>query len=202
MAKRAAAKRPSSPRPDTTGDADAESTNGGRSVARVVAQIGGAASAVAAILGIVFLLQPDLAPKGSPTEKSARLGALKVDQPVTYRQYLQRTNLSGGDYGEAYLRRPGVFVQFDVEIVGYEGAQLPLRWSLYDAEGGQQVGESEATTLRAEAPRDRATWHIWAPLPRRRGPFFLLIQIFEKDDIVPLDRVETEKFPGVTQEEP
>ena len=201
MPKRAAAKQAA--RPHARAQAEA-STNDERkrSFGTIVAQVGGAASAIAAILGIVFVLAPDLAPEKAPTEKRAQIGVLKVERPVTYAQYLQRTGLPGGDYGRSYLRRSGVFVEFDVEIVGYEGTDLPLRWSLYDADSGDQVSESKSTTLRAEAPNERATWHVWAPLPKRRGKFFLQLQLFEGDDIVPLDRVQTEPFPGLSKEQP
>jgi hypothetical protein len=168
-----------------------------RSLLALITQIGAVASAIAAILGLLFLFLPGLKPKGPPAQKRAEIGLLKVERPVTYEQYLERTNLPGGDYTKAYLRRPGVFVQFDVEIVGYEGVRLPLRWSLYDARSGSQVRESESTTLRADAETDRATWHVWAALPHGRGRYFLLIQLFDKRGVVPLDRAETESFGGI-----
>jgi hypothetical protein len=169
---------------------------GAKSVVAVVTQIGAIAGAIGAVLGVVFVLVPSLKPEPPPAAKRADIGVLKVERPVTYAQYLQRTGLPGGDYGTSYLRRQGLFVEFDVSIVGYKGERLPLRWSLYDARSGAEVSEAKGTTLRAEATADRATWHIWAPLPRRRGPFFLLIQLFDPKGVVPLDRAQTESFPG------
>jgi hypothetical protein len=169
-----------------------------RSVGALVAQIGAAASAVGAVLGLVFLLAPSLKPDPPPTLKRASIGVLDVEQRVTYQQYLERTGLAGGDYDDSFLARPGVFVEFDLSIEGYQGVDLPLRWSLHDATGGGQVSESKSTTLRADAPSDRATWHVWAPLPTRRGSFFLRIQLFDADGVVPLDRAQTEAFPGAT----
>lgn len=171
---------------------------GAKSLAGLITQIGAAAGAIGAVLGVVFLLLPSLQPKTeSPTpEKRADIGVLKVERPLTYAQYLQRTGLPGGDYGKAYLDRQGVFVEFDVSIVGYKNKPLPLRWSLFNAASGNEVSEARGTTLRAEAPSDRATWHIWAPLPHTRGRFFLLIQLFDPTGVVPLDRAQTESFSG------
>jgi len=178
----------------------AQSRRRRRSPIAIVTQVGGVASAIAAVLGLIFLFAPGLRPKEStpPPVKRAQLGVLKVERPVTYAQYLQRTDLPGGDYDRSYLQRPGVFVEFDVEIVGYQGVALPLRWSLYDARTGNQVSESKSTTLTADAASDRATWHVWAPLPNRPGRFFLLIQLFEPERPIPLDRAQTESFPGVS----
>lgn len=165
----------------------------------IVAQIGTAASAVGAVLGVVFVLAPSLKPDPPPPLKRAVIGDLSVERPITYAQYLERTDLPGGDYDMSYLRRPGVFVQFEVSIDGYKGVALPLRWSLYDAVGGGQVSESKSTTLTAEAPSDSAEWHIWAPLPRRKGSFFLLVQLFDPNEIVPLDRAQTQPFAGAAE---
>jgi hypothetical protein len=165
----------------------------GRSLGGVVKQIGAAASALGAVLGVIFVLVPSLKPDPPPALKRASIGVLDVQRPVTYRQYLERTGLAGGDYDSSYLARPGVFAEFDVSIEGFEGIDLPLRWSLHDVSGGQ-VSESKSTILRAEAPSDRATWHVWAPLPRRQGSFFLLIQLFDADGVVPLDRAQTDPF--------
>jgi hypothetical protein len=198
MTRPAAAKKSRSRRASEKSGRTAAPTAGGgaKSVVRLVTQIGAIAGAIGAVLGVVFVLVPSLKPDAPPLERRGDIGVLKVDRPVTYAQYLQRTGLPGGDYGASYLRRQGVFVQFDVSIVGYKDKQLPLRWSLYDAESGAEVSEAKGTTLRAEAATDRATWHIWAPLPAGRGRFFLLIQLFDPKGVVPLDRAQTESFPG------
>lgn len=200
MAKTAAPQksRPGRANRRSSGRPKRRSLRGARSVAALVTQLGAVAGAIGAVLGVVFLLLPSLQPKSEtpPAEKRADIGVLKVEHPVTYQQYLQRTGLPGGDYSNAYLDRKGVFVEFDVSIVGYKNKPLPLRWSLYNAASGNEVSEAKGTTLRAEAPSDRATWHIWAPLPRARGRFFLLIQLFDPTGVVPLDRAQTESFSG------
>ena len=182
----------------SSGRTPPRSRRGARSLAGLITQIGAVAGAIGAVLGVVFLLLPSLQPKSEspPGERRADIGVLKVERPVTYAQYLQRTGLPGGDYSNAYLDRKGVFVEFDVSIVGYKNKPLPLRWSLYDAASGDEFSEAKGTTLRAEAASDRATWHVWAPLPRKRGRFFLLIQLFDPTGVVPLDRAQTESFSG------
>jgi hypothetical protein len=170
----------------------------GRSLSSLLMKAGAVAGAIGAVLALVFVLVPSLQPKSSepPAEKRGDIGVLKVERPVTYQAYLQRTGLPGGDYGRSYLRREGVLVNFDVSITGYKSKDLPLRWSLYDAASGTQVSESKGTTLRAQADTDRATWHVWAPLPQRGGTFYLLIQLFDPAGVVPLDQAQTEPFAG------
>jgi hypothetical protein len=165
-------------------------------VLAIVTQVGAVASAVGAVLGIVFVLLPGLKPEPPPAAKSAALTKIALERDVSYSQYLQRVNLPPGDTDEARLARRGVFVQFNVEIVGYKGKELPLRWSLYDAQTGEQVRASESVTLEAEATSDSASWHFWSPLPRGRGPFYFLLQLFDEGGVVPIDRAQTDLFRG------
>jgi hypothetical protein len=88
-------------------------------------------------------------------------------------------------------------VQFHFVVTGYEGKPLPLKWELFDARSGDQVGESRAITVKAQSNRDEGDWHAWVPLPQRRGRFFVLVQILDPEGVVPLAQLQTPDFPGL-----
>jgi hypothetical protein len=167
-----------------------------RSVIGVATWVGGMASAIAAILGVVFILAPGLKPDEPPSSRGASLSDVVVERGVTFAQYLQRLGVDQGGYDERYLARVGVFVRFNVGITGYKGDDLPLRWAMFDSRTRAQVADSETTTLRAEATQDDASWQVWAPLPHRKGPFYIQLQLFEEDSRVALATARTDVFAG------
>jgi hypothetical protein len=169
----------------------------GRSPLALVGEIVGVLSGIGGILAAVFLLLPSLQPEPPAREKGGSLSKVTTEPRVTFGQYLLRTGQPQAGFSKAFLDRPGVFVQFNVTIIGYKGKDLPLRWELVDAATGAQVRSSKSTFLRAEAQEDQASWHLWDALPRRRGEFYVLVQLFDDEGRVPLDRVKTETFRGV-----
>lgn len=168
-----------------------------RSVLGLVTKIGGVATAITAIATLVFLFWPGLKPEPPPPEKSAELAKLTVDRNVSFRQYLDRVDLPADAFGRKELARLGVFLQFRIETTGFKGKKLPLKWELFNAKSGDQVGESQATLIHPSANTDSLSWHAWVPLPRRKGPFFVLVQLLNEKGAVPLDRLQTKPFPGL-----
>jgi hypothetical protein len=65
---------------------------------------------------------------------------------------------------------------------------------LYDARSGGQIHKDKATTLTPEAETDQASWQVWTPLPRKRGAYYVLLQLFEKDGLVPINHAQTPTF--------
>ena len=63
-----------------------------------VKTIGAVAGAVAAVLGVLFLLLPNLRPQPTPEEGSATFGKPTLEQPVTFGQYLRRVELPQTGY--------------------------------------------------------------------------------------------------------
>jgi hypothetical protein len=168
-----------------------------RSLLSLVTKIGGAATAISAVLGVVFVLWPQLKPEPPPPEKSAQLAKLTVDRKVTFGQYLDRFDLPKDAFSAKQLARQGAFLQFRIETKGFKDKELPLKWELFDAKSGDQVGESKSTFVEPGANTDSLSWHAWVPLPRRKGPFFVLVQLLNDKGVVPLDRLQTKPFPGL-----
>jgi hypothetical protein len=165
--------------------------------------IGGVAVALAAIAGLVFLIEPDWRPTGTPDEGSATFSEPRVELPVTFGQYLDRVEIPRDESSEEQLSRPGVLVGVEVSIKGYGNEGLPVRWYVLDQSThdivDQQSRRHTLTASRNDAP---AVWPFWVPLPRGTGPFTIVLQVYPPNakpgraGVLPLDEVETAPFPG------
>lgn len=90
---------------------------------------------------------------------------------------------------------------FRVEIIGYKEKHLPLDWQLFDASTGEELVEERSITFEPTVNEDTANWDVWVPLPRRKGKFFLSIELLlEKEHgFVVLSRLQTKPFPGLAK---
>jgi len=80
----------------------------------------------------------------------------------------------------------GVTVNFDLDLEGYEGKRVEVRWSLYTARAGVRVPRDwllnrRALVARPDAPSERASNGFWVPLPRQKGPFFVRLTAYDGD---------------------
>ena len=168
-----------------------------RSPIRLAGEIAGVVSTLVAVVGLLFVLAPSLKPEPPPLRKEAFFRELEVVRNVTRAQYLQRIDRNQGSYAQKELRETGVLVRFNVVMTGHKGDELPLRWALYDARSGGQIHKDMATTLTPEAETDQASWQVWTPLPQKRGAYYVLLQLFEEDGVVPINHAQTQAFAGV-----
>jgi hypothetical protein len=155
---------------------------------------------VSGIVGLVFLFDPDLKPSGEAAKQAATLSHLRMKPNASYREYLARVDLPTTAYTNAQLARRGALLRFRVQITGFEGERLILKWELFDAARGDQINESKATTIRPTTETNEATWHFWVPLPRRAGSFYAVVELKQqkKDSLLALDTLETDPFPGLS----
>lgn len=153
------------------------------------------------MLGLVFLLFPDLRPDPTPSEGSATLSRPTLEQPVTFGQYLDRMELARDAYEPEQLAEPGVLTGLQVEIKGYRGESLPLRWFLLD-QGTHEIVDQQSRRHAFEPDRDvaRFSWPVWVALPAEPGTFRVVFEIYSPDakpgrtGHAPLHTVETEPF--------
>ena len=80
----------------------------------------------------------------------------------------------------------GVTLSFDLELEGFSGKKAEVRWSLYDAGARKRVPRDwlvnrRALALRPEAAFDRESSEFWVPLPKRRGPFFVRLTVYDDE---------------------
>ena len=177
--------------------AESQEPKAKRSGLRLAGEIAGVVSTLVGVVGLLFVLAPNLKPEPPPLRKEAFFGGIEVERNVTRAQYLQRIDQGVGSYGHEQLQETGVLVRFNVVMTGHKGDDLPLRWALYDARTGGQIHKDVATTLTPEAETDQASWQVWTPLPKQRGAYYVLLQLFEEDGLVPINHAQTQAFGGV-----
>jgi len=88
--------------------------------------------------------------------------------------------------GPPKLAPIGVVVNFSAEIEGYKGKKSTVRWSLFDAREDTRMPQDwlrdrEAMKLVPVAGSDNGSEAIWVPLPRKRGPYFIRLELFDDD---------------------
>jgi hypothetical protein len=124
------------------------------------------------------------------------------DSVRTLRQPLEeaftgaRTHPShGASMGREFV---GVTVNFNITMTGLQGDTADVRWSLYIARPGASVPSawlrSRSVLLpRSEAIKDTGSGQFWVPLPHKKGPFFIRIEVYS-DAGVRLDYADTRRF--------
>ncbi len=149
---------------------------------------------VSGLLGIVFLLAPELKREPPPPTRRATVTELTVDPAVSFRQYLQREEQPADGYDARELARPGILIRYGFAITGYRGRKLPVRWELYGVASGELVAQDKAILLRAQANEDSGSWTNWIEAPRRRGRYYVQVRIYDEAGKVPLHVKSSEPF--------
>ena len=111
-----------------------------------------------------------------------------------------RLQLTGSSGAPQKLSPLGVVVNFRAEIEGFRGKRSIVRWSLFDARKLTRMPQPwlrnrRALTLVPEAGRDGGTPAVWVPLPRKRGPYFVRLELLD-DRGTRLAKADTERFDG------
>jgi hypothetical protein len=166
----------------------------------VLALAGTIVALVSGVVGILFVLKPDLKPSGKAPKQAATLSRLSVEPSAPFREYLARIDLSATPYKERELGRRGALIRFRVAITGFEGKRLILKWELFNRASGEQINESKATSIRPTTETNEAIWYFWVPLPRRPGRFYAVVELSQqkKSHLLGLDTLETEPFRGLS----
>lgn len=154
---------------------------------------------ITGIAGLIFLVRPELQPKPStpkqpPAKLAARLKQLVVRPGVSRAQYFALTDQAPIGFTRPQLAKTGVFLRFRVTIRGFEGLPLTLRRELFDASTGDEVTEESSITITPPKSTIERDWHDWAPLPERRGRFFVVIKLLAKGEAAPLATLQTSDF--------
>ncbi|HEY5990857.1 MAG TPA: hypothetical protein VIV12_31345 [Streptosporangiaceae bacterium] len=76
----------------------------------------------------------------------------------------------------------GVVVSADLELVGLRGKPVMLSWSMWQQGGkkrlyGNWLNRNLAYRLEATTDHDTTTLHLWIPLPKSPGPYFIRVTL-------------------------
>ena len=159
--------------------------------------IGAVVGIVTGIIGLVFLLKPDWAPRLGPDEGKAAVTDLRIMKPITFRRYLQIQELPAGSLSQELLRRQGALFQFHYDISGFKGKQLPLRWELSDQATNELVSRDKALTIKPSTNAEGRDWSVWVPVPTTRRKYYVTVTIFQPEGTVPLRAFDSPVFAGL-----
>lgn len=155
---------------------------------------------IGGVVGLVFVFRPGWKPQAPVDVGKAVVTAVRVHQPVTFRRYLQRLQLSSGTVSTEQLSRRGVLITFHVQISGFKGKQLPLRWELNDKATGDLVSEDEAVSIVPSTNDEGRVWFVWVPSPTKARDYYVTVTIYQpkKGGVdVPLQDFDTGTFRGI-----
>jgi hypothetical protein len=164
----------------------------------VLAVAGAIVALVSGLLGLLFLLKPDLKPSGKAPTQAAKLSELRVE-PAAFHEYLDRLGSPAQPYTERDLARRGELLLFRVAITGFEGKHLVLRSELFARGGGKQLAESKARKITPTNETVEASQYLWVPIPNRSGKFYAVVELGQQKEgyFQSLDTLETQSFSGV-----
>lgn len=180
-----------------------------RSVA-AASGIGVIVGLASAILTTLFIILPNLKPS---TTNLVAISDVVVEPNVTFGQYLQHPStaialrarsISIDDIrrrGQAILGDGGVAVDFQFEVRGYGGATLRTRWTLFDGDTGDRLGESEQldplplTFVARKNEADIGTWEVWVrTFDQQRKSCFIRIEMYDVTAGTRLTYQDSSKF--------
>jgi hypothetical protein len=83
---------------------------------------------------------------------------------------------------------------FHVALHGFRGVSITLRRELVDANTGDELGETSATTITPPSDEIAREWHDWIDLTGRRGRYFVIVKLTAPDEAAPLASLQTRPF--------
>jgi hypothetical protein len=132
---------------------------------------------------------------------SGELAVLRRDPNVRLGPYLRAENRPVEGISAAGLREVGNVFTLRLVLTGVQGRNLPLRWTIFDADSATALGQAFNNrldrTLRpstAVGESETAVQRVWVPLPTRTGRFFVRFDLGDGEGGV-LGTTDSEPFP-------
>ena len=166
-----------------------------------VKTIGGVAGAIAAVLGVIFLLVPNLRPEATPRGRVGDVREADARAARDLRAVPASRRASADGYTPKQLQQLGVIAAVQLTIKGYRGKSLPLRWYALDL-GTHDIVDEQSKRYMFQPDRNVTplTWPFWVALPETPGPFKIVFEIYPPDakpgkpGVVPFAKAETDSF--------
>jgi hypothetical protein len=139
-----------------------------------------------------FLKRLDLAPDTFEKASLSKDESSRAESCGVLLNVLNRNNLS----------RLGTAAYFSWTSKGYRKRMMVPRWTLFDADTGQRLLESEADDpfryvafFATTKSQDIGTWEFWIPNPARTTHrFFVRVEFFEDDEGLQITYKDGPKF--------
>jgi hypothetical protein len=151
---------------------------------------------VSGVVTLVFLFFPGLKPV-HVDQGTADISAINVQQPVTFRRFLQEMEEGTGSMSRQFLNRPGLLVSFHYQLDGFKGRNIPLRWELNDAATNDLVDQDQGVTIKPSTNSEGRDWYVWVPRPDKRRRYYITVTLYQPEKgLVPLKHFDTKPFKG------
>lgn len=177
---------------------------GARRALAIILGVGAVATAVAAILGLVFLFAPGLSPQQRATKPiTVPLGgsvALELTQPrvtmMTRRAFFTREGIPPTGIDASQLAKWGVAVDFDATAAGFDDLMtLPVVLTLFKQEDDDlQVISSLVGQVDLTGGTGLCGCAEWVDVPRIKAEFLLAIGVLSPQTKKALRRVYSDPF--------
>jgi hypothetical protein len=132
---------------------------------------------------------PTPTPTPTPAATGGEIEVTGLDPNRTLREHLKDVGLPTDAYTENELKRVGNVFDVSVVIKGYQGQEIPLRWTMRDAVADVELTEpefndQEADRFKPRSPEDRGTSRVWSPIPRDPGTYEIELRLIAPDGSV------------------
>jgi hypothetical protein len=161
-------------------------------VGRLTALVG----LISGVATLLFLFFPGLKPIHVDVGTAA-ITDITVQQPVTFRRFLQEMELGPGTMSRKWLDRPGELVSFHYQLDGFKGRKIPLRWELNNAATNDLVAQDQGVTIKPSTNSEGRDWYVWVPQPPVRRSYYITVTLYQPEkQLVPLKHFDTHAFTG------
>jgi hypothetical protein len=176
--------------------AEGKSEGGAMTLLKVAGAI---VAIVSGIIGLLFLILPDLKPEGSPSNQQANLSDLILYPNTSFAQYLERTGQTSEGFSKKELAVRGAFVEVRITIIGYEDVTFVLEWELIEESSGEIVSRDDSDRFTPHTNEQSDTPSFFADLPQKEAMFFIRLQLLRPGEygLVPAATEKTESFHGL-----
>jgi hypothetical protein len=167
--------------------------SGPKKVATVIVAVATGVAAIGSAVSMMFTgaawLFPSIKPPPPSVESEANLSNLEVVPNVTLGEYFQWPGMPAKDVAsrlsEEQLQRLGSIIYFDVELKGFAGERLALKWSVFDADTTRPIrgltnqGAWPSNFVRPQHDVSRRQLETWVPFPQNgRGAFLVRLDVY------------------------
>lgn len=167
-----------------------------RKIATVTIAVAGGLVTVGTAIGMLFTvvvwLFPSLQRLPPSEEGGATLSNLDVIDTVTLEEYLERPGMPVkvpaseiSQLSQERRQRLGSIIWFDLELKGFAGKSVSLKWSVFNTDTGKPVGgltEQPAWPWKSVQPQHNVSknqYETWVPFPRNnKGTFLVILEVY------------------------
>jgi hypothetical protein len=146
-----------------------------------IVKIGGVATAIAAVIGVVFTLDPGLRPASHScnTDQPPSISAVNIDQG-TFADFLTRAGIAPDGRSSQLLRENGLIVSYTLVAPAYQGKTFTLDWTLL-RDGAIDHPEALGIKIKPDTCRFASGEPVWVRNLRKPGQFKIELQLIGPD---------------------